>query len=100
MLFRSKSHFRQLQEVNTRRITEVEVASDGLLIDWFVKQNNRNLSHLSTDGGNNSRLFRDLTNTVDQIRKRDYRKINALNTSFKKDYIDCTKYQGTIEKKN
>ena len=32
-----ESHFRWLQEVNTRGITEVEVAGDGLLIDRFVR---------------------------------------------------------------
>ena len=73
---------------------------DGLLIDCLVTRNNRNLSHLSTDEGNKSRLFRDLTNTVNQIRKRNYRKVNALNTSFKEDHIDRTELQGPIEKKN
>ena len=38
---------------------------------------------------NNSRLFRDLTNTVKQIRGYKYWKINLLSTSFKEDCTDC-----------
>ena len=39
-------HFRYLNLLNHRSLTEVGASGDGLLIDWLIKQDNWNLLHL------------------------------------------------------
>ena len=52
-------HFRYLNLLNNRSLTEVGSSGDGLLIDCLIMKNNCDLSHLSTEQAKNntSRLF-------------------------------------------